>query len=721
METNTNPTPKIISIINIDFRESFDQLTEEEKNYLYYLSKACWAGQLIDLFQTSYESPALFMIFQKFFGSFPDVYELEEIMKKNDIDPDIFDKFMEYAARFYSNFGNYTIKKKKFFPEFPIPPNSPGDYETNMFEKILSQSDKFGEFKSIWDIIKYIIFDKTENAENINLEEKDGKNCYYLGGIKKEQIESTDEFLLSKDISLLNTRLFLYNSKVVTLIGSINDEQIDLDDKNILLYGEYSSILKKINENLSEAQKHTTKEEEKELINDYINFFQTGKIEKHIESQKKLVQLNSQVDINYNLGWYTNEIDPLNSRGLFEGFVGFNDNFSSQKYEQIINLIPQLIQELPWPQDFNEKLGQTQFKSFEIICFARKGCPFGKSLPNYLEIKKEFGTKNLLFSNVYPNFKEIENNYDYYDPKDQKLISNFGQVVLKLTTTIKLLIGYGTGKFLKCELDPETKEEKYNFDKNLINPLTNKAIEDFYQSDETYEKKFGHNTYIIDETISTLIYLYLCENESIQEVFFVNKMHGRYVTQTCWLLFFSEVISNLNLYIEKEKTWIHTPSRAAWIIFNYILSEQKESEEIINIEYDSQKEQKEKILKLKLINQELLSDKVNEIISKLLQKLYIYKCTGNVKDAMELIDKYSVIENDKILAIKKDRENIAENKTFYLFHNLSLDNNNKVIYKEYKKSKEGIIKSNLERFGQEFDKDIYWQWVKYATNFLKNK
>ena len=157
METNTNPTPKIISIINIDFRESFDQLTEEEKNYLYYLSKACWAGQLIDLFQTSYESPALFMIFQKFFGSFPDVYELEEIMKKNDIDPDIFDKFMEYAARFYSNFGNYTIKKKKFFPEFKAETEE-DNWKT--FEKILSISPKYPDFKSIWDIIKYIIFDK---------------------------------------------------------------------------------------------------------------------------------------------------------------------------------------------------------------------------------------------------------------------------------------------------------------------------------------------------------------------------------------------------------------------------------------------------------------------------------------------------------------------------------------------------------------------------------
>ena len=157
------------------------------------------------------------MIFQKFFGSFPDVYELEEIMKKNDIDPDIFDKFMEYAARFYSNFGNYTIKKKKFFPEFPIPPNSPGDYETNMFEKILSQSDKFGEFKSIWDIIKYIIFDKTENAENINLEEKDGKNCYYLGGIKKEQIESTDEFLLILFFLLFLHLLNLHQVHIVRL------------------------------------------------------------------------------------------------------------------------------------------------------------------------------------------------------------------------------------------------------------------------------------------------------------------------------------------------------------------------------------------------------------------------------------------------------------------------------------------------------------------------
>ena len=70
---NQNQKQTSIVIVNVDFRESFDQLTEEEKNYLYYLSKACWSGQIIDLFQTSYESPALFMIFQMFFGSFKNI------------------------------------------------------------------------------------------------------------------------------------------------------------------------------------------------------------------------------------------------------------------------------------------------------------------------------------------------------------------------------------------------------------------------------------------------------------------------------------------------------------------------------------------------------------------------------------------------------------------------------------------------------------------------
>ena len=728
MEQNIKPNNKKISIINIDFRESLEQLTEEEKNYLYYLTQACWTGQIIDLFQTSYESPALFMIFQMFFASFDGVNEIENkiIQKDKEITPEMINNFLEYAAKFYSNFGNYTIKKKKFFPEF----NKSEQESQQIFENILKTSSKYEEFSSIWQIIKCIIFDKSDNVINIDLEEKEGKNCYYLGGIKKEQIRATDDLLLDKKMSLLNTRLFYYNSQVITLIGSVNEKQENIDKNNIFLYGEFSPFLKIINDNLEKAQEHTMKDAEKELIKDYINFFKNGDIQYHIESQKKWVQLESQgeegwneIDIDYNIGWNEVDMDPLNTRGLFEGFVGFTDNFMSKKYEKIINIIPQLIKELPWPQGFNEEIGKIQFKSFEVICFAKKGCPYGKTLPNYTEVKTNFGVKYLIFSNVFPNFKEIEDNFYYLNQKDKELITNFYQPAIKIKTSLKFLIGYNIGKLFKYEKNKETNEEIFNFDQKLINPLTNKVIdnfENFYKLEEKVDNRFQYNTLIINECIATLASLYLCGNESVQEIFYVNKIDNKSVTQTCWLLFFTQVISNLNSYNEKEKAWILNQGQTGWIIMNYILSEQKESKEIIKIELDeTNKEEEKKSFKL-IINKEIFTDSINDIISKLLLRLYIDKCLGNVDDALEIINKYSIIDNDKILEVKKIVEKDEENNPLYLFQNLKLVEN-KVVYSSYKNSKEGIIQSNLERFGDKFNKEIYNQWVKYATNFLKSK
>ena len=82
MSSTVKSLIKTDRIQNIGFKESFEQLSEEEKNYIYYLSKACWAGQPIILFQTSYESPALFMIFQIFFSSFKEFSEIKSTLLK---------------------------------------------------------------------------------------------------------------------------------------------------------------------------------------------------------------------------------------------------------------------------------------------------------------------------------------------------------------------------------------------------------------------------------------------------------------------------------------------------------------------------------------------------------------------------------------------------------------------------------------------------------------
>lgn len=61
---------KTYPILNIKFKQAFEQLSQEERIFTYYIYRACVEGAPIVLFNLSYESPALFVIFQSFFSSF---------------------------------------------------------------------------------------------------------------------------------------------------------------------------------------------------------------------------------------------------------------------------------------------------------------------------------------------------------------------------------------------------------------------------------------------------------------------------------------------------------------------------------------------------------------------------------------------------------------------------------------------------------------------------
>lgn len=60
--------PSDTPISLLDCSKAFDGLTDKEKRYAYHLSRACWEGAVICLLQSSPESPAIFMLFQKLFS-----------------------------------------------------------------------------------------------------------------------------------------------------------------------------------------------------------------------------------------------------------------------------------------------------------------------------------------------------------------------------------------------------------------------------------------------------------------------------------------------------------------------------------------------------------------------------------------------------------------------------------------------------------------------------
>ena len=700
---------KTYTIMNFNCKDSFEQLSEQEKCYAYHLSKACWAGQPIILFQTSYESPGLFIIFQIFFTSFElSVSDIKPfLLKEKNISDIDYIGFIRYATQFYSNFSNFTRDKKKFIPSISI----------EGFESILKASKKFEDIKPIWELIKDIIYDNTGNSKFINLEEYNGKNCYYFGNIEEKQIKEIDNTLKLNNYSLLNTRIFrLYSGnsyKTVILIGSAEEKQVELNDQIILLYGEYKAFLKQINKHLENAKKYVINDCEKEILDDYINFFETGDIEKHKESQRQWIKDNLP-PIEFNIGWIEPLIDPMGVRGYFEGWIGVSNKEKNQKYEQLVELFPKLINEFPWDTEIFEKSKiNVKLDMIDILCFSRNGCPKGKCLPKYYDIQLDCGIKNIIFFNAISFNKNDE--LTFLSKSDIDLINSLGAQSLTLFTACKEILGHTSGKLLRIISD-ENGDKKFNFNPDCINPLTNEKINKYYNKNESFEERFTSLSNILEECRSIVITFFFSSNELIIDLFKESDCDSKDITYVIWLLYFRESILGLTSYNLENKKWGNYKNEAGWIITNYILKKQKENEEIIKIKIDEKEEDSIHVT----ISKNMIFFSSNEIILELMRKLQIWKCIGDLDSVKNFIEEYSVVDekNLKIKNIIDKTKNDAQSE-LYLYHNLVQNEDGLIKYKVYQKNFEGIIESNIDRFGTEFNKDVYEQWVKYATNFIK--
>ena len=458
-------TKKEIPVLNLNFKEAFLQLNNKEKKYAYYLYKACWAGFPIVLFQVSHESPFLFIIYQNFFSSFKPFNQLKSTIQNTnkDITDEDYKNFIEFAAKCYSNGGNYeSFGKRKFISELPI----------EKFESILKTSQTYQEISEIWEKVKNLIYENSSSFKTINLEEKNGKNAYYLGGIKEEEIKMIDQYLQQKNIDPLNTRLLkVKDNKFVVLIGSAEEKEEQWTEQITAQYGEFSSLLKRVNQNLTEAMKYCYNDIEKKMFELYIESFNTGSIEKHKDSQRQWVK-NKHPLIETNIGWIETYIDPLGVRGYYEGFVALTDKEKSKKFNTLVENAEKLIGTFPWSKDFEKPVfTPPDFIALDILCFASDSCPIGINIPNYQDVQETDGFKNVSLTNAYPTFKG--DRLRFANEQDKELLTKFGQLAMVVIVAGHELLGHGSGKLLRM-----TKENEYNFEKGkLINPLTNSPVD----------------------------------------------------------------------------------------------------------------------------------------------------------------------------------------------------------------------------------------------------
>jgi len=275
-------------VLNLSFAEPWKLLTEKERNYAYYMSKASWAGAKITFHQVCYEAPALFMIFQAYFQE-KDFLKLEEAALSQGVTKLEFDQFCAYAAGFYDNMSNYfTFGNLKFAPECSM----------KAFKTILDSNPLHGDpdafytavIDELYPQVEVEIFNLEKPFTSLNFPEQGGITAYFSRNMTKDDLKLVQEFLAHHKIDVLNTRVFKKDDgKFVLTVGSINKDKtrkdVDFKDRKFdINYGEFAPYLEEANYYLKKALNYVENENQQHMLEKYIESNETGDMDAHKDS-----------------------------------------------------------------------------------------------------------------------------------------------------------------------------------------------------------------------------------------------------------------------------------------------------------------------------------------------------------------------------------------------------------------------------------------------------
>ncbi|XKL62397.1 hypothetical protein PGB90_002230 [Kerria lacca] len=422
-------------VVTLDCKTAFNALTNKEKLYAHYLSQACWIGSLIVLLQTSRESPLIFTLLHKIFCE----ESVEELKKKVEtkLTEEEFKVILVYTCGLFSNAGNYKgFGDTKFVPNLPV----------EKFELVIKESNAYKNspeyISSLWERCKDDMYSLNDNVKSLGFPGK-GITTYFSSNYEPNDIEQVNELMKQHNIEGYNNRTIKIQSETdgtpryQVLLASVEDGVVKTEkygDKVFeILKGDYSFLLRSVNENLSKAQEYASTDTEKFMIDKYINSFQTGSLEEHKNGSRFWIKNKNPIIETY-IGFIETYRDPHGSRGEFEGFVAMVNKEMSKKFAALVNNAEHLLLRLPWPNEFEkDKFQKPDFTSLDVLTFSGSGIPSGINIPNYDEIRQNEGFKNVSLGNVIPSsFKDSP--LPFLSAEDRTLIIKYAVQAFEISS-----------------------------------------------------------------------------------------------------------------------------------------------------------------------------------------------------------------------------------------------------------------------------------------------
>ncbi len=416
----------------------FGELTAAQKELIYYLSEAALCGRDI-FFDQNYKHN---LKIRRTLDAIVEGYA-------GDRSDPRWQKFMVYTKRvWFSNGIHHHYATDKLIPEFTP------EYFASLAKESEGVEFPLDEGQSLDELLAFlqpILFDPSVDAKMVSQDSsKDlvaNSAVNFYSGVNQAEVEAYYKSIMDgEDPTPISYGL---NSRVVKKDGEVIEE---VASRN----GLYGPAIDKITFWLEKAAGVAENDQQRQVIEKLIEYYQTGDLSKFDEYNILWVNdVDSRVDfINGFIEVYK---DPLGMKGSWESVVNFKDLAATQRTD-IISANAQWFEDNS-PVDPRFKRDEVKGVSAKVITVAMLGgdcypaSPVGINLPNANWIRRTHGSKSVTLENITYAYDQASLGSGFgrefcFSEEELERAKEFGPMAGNIQTDLHEVLGHASGKLL---------------------------------------------------------------------------------------------------------------------------------------------------------------------------------------------------------------------------------------------------------------------------------
>ncbi|KAL9049312.1 MAG: hypothetical protein Q9162_007285 [Coniocarpon cinnabarinum] len=683
---------KSAPIHRLDIATAFNGLEKPLQRYAHHLSKAAWYGSRIIMRQVSPEAEKIFdlilELYQSCSGSWAALADACGVSASE------CQAFLEYAATFLSNVGNYYGSGDQKF----VPSVSP-----QTLEKLAGASS--GALTLYHDIRQEMF---AAPPYGLGFDSYTAQSAYYIGDtLSYAEVKAVSKVLERHNIFPENTRIRKVSKRNDVIYEVLQASTIELTQElsstdstepQVRLVGsDHVQQLAKICEELRLAAKYASNEHQRQFLAKYIESFETGSLDSYRESLQTWVADKSPTVENI-FGFVEPYRDPYGVRAEFEGLVAIADAQETMRLKSLVDRSSKFIRRLPWAVGTEENDGKGPFEktlfeppdltSINALAYCSSIVFPGINLPNYNDIRQTHGFKNVIIANRMSAESNHTTQSPFVAPTEATAFQKHLFPAYYIWVVLHELLGHGTGKLL-CEESPG----KFNFDTEHppIDPLTSSPVRSWYRLGQSWTGQFQDLATTVDECRAELVGAYLMDDKELLAIFGHTdntETTADDVTHNIYMQLGVDGLTGLQNYNIDAGKWGQAHSQAHFATLQWLLTD---GHGFMSIKVDKHAGTLNVVVdRSKIITHGKPS------LGRMLLRLHMYRSTADVNACREYYQELSRVDGEYLtwreLVLRQNKP-----KWKFVQANTFAEQDGSVLVKEYDATNAGIIQSWAER------------------------